>query len=83
MKDIMPYKGYVPECEFSEETGKFVGKVAGIEADISFEADAEDGLVDSFHKAVDDYLAQCEAEGKNPERFYKASYVSGLNAHWE
>ena len=83
MKDIMPYKGYVPEVEFSEESCKYVGKVAGIEAVIAFESESEDALVDSFHAAVDEYLAQCEAEGKNPEGFYKASYVSGLNAHWD
>ena len=74
MNNTMEYKGYVGSVEFSEEDGLFYGKVMGIRALISYEGTTAHELVDDFHGAVEDYLALCEAEGKEPEKADKGSF---------
>lgn len=74
MNNTMEYKGYVGSVEFSEEDGLFYGKVMGVRALISYEGTTAHELVDDFHGAVEDYLALCEAEGKEPEKAYKGCF---------
>ena len=74
MKNTMEYKGYVGNVEFSEEDEVFFGKVIGIRSLISYEGATAKELIKDFHDAVDDYLALCEAEGKDPEKAYKGSF---------
>ena len=74
MKNTMEYRGYVGSVEFSEEDGLFFGKVMGIRALVSYEGTNARELIDDFHGAVDDYLALCKAEGKEPEIAYKGSF---------
>ena len=74
MNNTMEYKGYVGSVEFSEEDGLFYGKVMGVRALISYEGTTAHELVDDFHGAIEDYLALCEAEGKEPEKAYKGSF---------
>ena len=74
MSNVMEYKGYVGSLEFSKEDMLFYGKVLGISALISFEGSTAEELVDDFHQAVEDYLALCSAEGREPEKAYKGSF---------
>lgn len=74
MKNLIDYKGYVGSVEFSETDGLFYGRVQGIRALISYEGTNAAELLTDFHGAVDDYLALCEAEGKEPEKSYKGSF---------
>ena len=74
MSSIMEYRGYVGSVEFSEEDGLLYGKVQGIRALISYEGDSAAALVADFHGAVDDYLALCAEEGREPERAYKGTF---------
>lgn len=74
MNNTMEYKDYIGSIEFSEEDCIFYGKVQGIRALISYEGMTAQELIDDFHGAVDDYLALCEAEGKEPEKAYKGSF---------
>lgn len=74
MNNTMEYRDYIGSIEFSEEDCIFYGKVQGIRALISYEGSTAQELVDDFHGAVDDYLALCEAEGKEPEKAYKGSF---------
>lgn len=74
MNNTIQYKGYVGSVEFSEEDGLFFGKVMGIRSLISYEGETARELLDDFHGAVDDYLAACAAEGKEPETAYKGSF---------
>ena len=74
MSNTMEYKGYVGSVEFSEEDCIFFGKVMGIRALLSYEGSTARELVAGFHGAVDDYLAICEAEGKEPEKAFKGSF---------
>ena len=74
MNNTMEYKGYVGSVEFSESDGLFYGKVMGIRALISYEGTNAHELIEDFHGAVEDYLALCEADGKEPEKAYKGSF---------
>ena len=74
MKNTMEYKGYVGSVEFSEANGIFFGKVMGIRALISYEGETASELIEDFHGAIDDYLALCAEEGKQPETAYKGSF---------
>ena len=49
-------------------------RVQGVRALISYEGTDAAELVADFHGAVDDYLAMCEAQGREPERAYKGSF---------
>ena len=73
MNNIMEYKGYLGNVEFSEPDGLFYGKVQGIRSLISYEGTNAKELVSDFHGAVDDYLALCKEEGTTPEIPYKGS----------
>lgn len=74
MSNTMEYKGYVGSVEFSEEDCIFFGKVMGIRALLSYEGSTARELVADFHGAVDDYLAMCKAEEKEPEKAFKGSF---------
>ena len=74
MNNTMEYKGYVGSVEFSEEDALFFGKVLGVRALISYEGENARDLVEDFHRAVDDYLELCAAEGVEPEKAYKGSF---------
>ena len=74
MKNTMEYKGYIGNVEFSEEDEVFFGKVLGIRSLVSYEGTTAKDLIKDFHDAVDDYLALCKAEGREPERAYKGSF---------
>ena len=74
MKNTMEYKGYIGSVEVSEEDGVFFGKVQGIRSLISYEGESYNDLRDDFHNAVEDYLAMCQEEEKEPEKAYKGSF---------
>lgn len=74
MSNTIEYKGYVGSVEFSQEDGVFFGKVMGLRALLSYEGSTAAELLTDFHSAVDDYLALCQAEGKEPERAFKGSF---------
>lgn len=74
MNNTMEYKGYVGSVEFSEADCVLFGKVMGVRALLSYEGSTAAELVADFHGVVDDYLALCEAEGKEPEKAFKGSF---------
>jgi predicted HicB family RNase H-like nuclease len=72
--NCLRYKGYAGSIEFSEEDAVFHGKVIGIKSLISFEGDSVKTITDDFHNAVDEYLAYCEDNGRQPEKPFKGSF---------
>lgn len=74
MSNTMEYKGYVGSVEFSEEDCIFFGKVMGIRSLLSYEGSTAAELVADFYGTVDDYLAMCEAEGREPEKAFKGNF---------
>ena len=74
MNDILQYKGYYANVQYSAEDDVFFGSVVGINDLVSFEGTSVKGLKQSFYEAVDDYLETCKAQNKEPEKTYKGSF---------
>ncbi len=70
----MHYKGYAGSVEFSEEDGVFFGKLQFIRATVLYEGTDVESLVSGFHEAVDDYLALCKEQGREPDTPFKGVF---------
>lgn len=66
MSSAMKYKGYVARVEFSEDDGVFVGRVLGIADHISFHGESVRELKKAFQEAINHYIADCKATGREP-----------------
>ena len=74
MKDMMTYEGFAGSVHYSDEDRLFYGRVEFIRSLISYEGTDVDSLRQAFEESVDDYLAQCEQEGRAPEQPFKGSF---------
>lgn len=70
----LEYKSYVGTAELSEEDKVFHGKLANLRDLVTFESATAAGLVKAFREAVDDYLADCAAEGREPDKPFKGQF---------
>lgn len=68
VSNILYYKGYYGNIEYSTEDKVIYGKIMGIHLLISFESESATDIETEFHNAVDDYLSYCEEEGIEPEK---------------
>jgi predicted HicB family RNase H-like nuclease len=66
--NTMTHKGYTARVEYDERDDLFVGRVLGLRTIISFHGATVDQLRREFAAAVDDYLADCKANGLRPEK---------------
>lgn len=66
--NTMTYKGYTARVEYDERDHLFVGRVLGLRTMISFHGETVDHLRRELATAVNDYLADCKANGLRPER---------------
>jgi predicted HicB family RNase H-like nuclease len=66
--NTMTYQGYTARIEFDERDNIFWGKVLGIDDSITFEGDTVVQLTQDFHNAIDFYLKDCAAMGKQPQK---------------
>lgn len=64
----MKYKGFESVIEFDAEDRIFFGRVLGTRDVIAFDGQTVDELEQSFHTVIDDYLADCQQVGKDPEK---------------
>jgi predicted HicB family RNase H-like nuclease len=74
MKDTMSYKSYTGSVHYSDEDRVFYGKVEFIRSLISYEGTDVESLRSAFEEAVDDYLALCKKEGKEPDQPFSGSF---------
>lgn len=51
------------------------GRVLGMSQIPSFTSKTIEGIKDEFHRAVDDYIAACEGEGKKPAQAFTGNYT--------
>jgi len=70
----LEHQGYVGTAELSAEDGVFHGKLAFIRDLVTYESDTANGLVKAFHEAVEDYLEDCKAEDREPDRPFKGQF---------
>ncbi|WP_300708612.1 type II toxin-antitoxin system HicB family antitoxin [uncultured Desulfovibrio sp.] len=75
----MRHKGYAGTVEYSEEDGCLFGRLVGIDDIISYEGESVAEIRQAFQEAVDDYLADCAATGKQPEKPYSGRFVLRLD----
>ena len=71
--NIMEYKGYYGSVDYSAEDNVLFGSVIGVRGLISYEGRSIDKLRADFEEAVDGYLEMCEADGVEPEKYYKGA----------
>ena len=70
------YKGYTGCVEYDEEENYFFGHVLGLKRDgISFEGRTAEELKKDFQDGIDDYLAHCQDNGKEPEKPFSGKTV--------
>lgn len=74
MSEILEYKGYYANVNFSAEDEVFFGKLIGINDLVSFEGDSVKELKGAFQEAVEDYIETCKEIGKAPDKTYKGSF---------
>lgn len=70
----LEYKGYSGSIEYSEEDELLFGKVLGIRGLLSYEGQTGKELESDFKAVIDDYLKDCKAENKVPEKPFKGSF---------
>lgn len=74
MERLRTYRKYGGVIFYSDEDGLIFGSLHGINDLVTFEGDSVANLKAAFKEAVDDYLASCEAMGKQPEKVYKGQF---------
>ena len=71
---MMEYKGYFGTVEYSAEDHCLYGKLAYIRDLVNYEATSVEALEREFQVSVDDYLAFCDQQGKEPNKPCKGSF---------
>src|SRR6476469_6098570 len=79
MSSVLKHGSYTARVEYSAEDRVFFGKLDDITDLISFEGRTVEELENAFMEAVEDYLALCEATGKQPEKPFKGSFNVRMN----
>ena len=72
--NYLDYKGYNGSIAYSQEDGLLYGKVLGIKGLLSYEGETGQDLEADFKASIDDYLADCKAQGKAPEKPFKGNF---------
>lgn len=70
----LKYKGYVGSIEFSPEDNLLFGEILGIDGLVNYEGSTLQELTDSFHEAVEDYLAFCKDHNWTPQKSYSGAF---------
>jgi len=70
----LDYKGYTGTIEYSAEDELLFGKVVGIKGLLSYEGTTGTELEANFKSTIDDYLADCKADGVTPDKPFKGSF---------
>ena len=71
---LLKYKGYTGSVDYSEEDNCLYGKVQGMSKDaITYEGQDVNELRRDFEEAIDDYIAVCKAQGKEPRTPYSGN----------
>lgn len=64
------YKGYMASIEYDRQENNFIGRIKGVVPLMDFVGNDIPELEAKFREKVDEYLAECEAEGKEPCKQY-------------
>jgi predicted HicB family RNase H-like nuclease len=67
MGDLLSYKKYNGTVEYSNEDKCFFGKVVGTKSLLLYEGNSVSELEEDFKSVIDEYIANCENLGVQPE----------------
>jgi len=73
MANLLKYKGYHANIEFSDEDNMLVGSVIGIQDSLNFHGNSVSEITQSFHDCIDSYLEMCKLYGRSPDKVCKGS----------
>lgn len=74
MSETLEYKGYTGSVVFSAEDDLLWGKLLGIPDTVAYDGKDIKTIRKNFRDAVDDYLAFCKEEGREPNVPYKGTF---------
>lgn len=68
--NLLHYKGYTGKVELDTKAGVLFGRVLAIQDVVTFEGETVAEVTRAFRESVDDYLAFCAEQGKEPDKPY-------------
>ena len=71
----MKYKGYESVIRYSDEDQTFVGEVINTQDILIFDGNDVSEIERAFHAVVDEYIENCAAEGKEPNKPFSGQFV--------
>lgn len=71
----MKYKGFESIIKYSDEDQTFVGEVINTRDILIFDGNDVSEVERSFHAVVDEYIEDCKAEGKEPNKPFSGQFV--------
>jgi predicted HicB family RNase H-like nuclease len=75
MNEVLKYKGYHGSTEYSLEDDCLHGRLLGITDMITYEGNSVKEIKIAFKDSVDDYLAFCKEQGKEPNKPYSGKMM--------
>lgn len=73
--NTLQYKKYICLVSYFNVKDCLTGRVLGMSQIPFFTSKTIDGIKEEFHKAVDDYIAACEMDGKKPAQAFTGNYT--------
>lgn len=74
MNNLLSYRGYQGNVEYSEEDHCLFGKIIGIKSLLSYEGVSVQELEQDFKNVIDEYLADCKERNVEPEQPYQGFF---------
>lgn len=71
----MQYRDYVAKVEYDDAIKAFHGEVVNIQDTITFEGKSVKELEKAFRESVEDYVAFCREEDREPEKPYSGRFM--------
>ena len=75
----MKYKGYEAVIKYSDDDETFIGEVINTQDILVFDGEKVSEVEKSFHAVVDEYLDDCVAEGKDPNKPFSGQFLMRIN----
>lgn len=72
------YRDYVAEIRYSRLDASLVGQLKGMKTLLIFKGQSLDEMKIKFRETVDNYLLECEQEGKEPEKQFATDTIISI-----
>jgi len=74
----MKYKNYEAVIKYSDEDETFIGEVINTTDILVFDGATVDEVRASFYAVVDEYIDDCEKEGKKPQKPFSGKFMTRI-----